>query len=46
LGVGNGIAWPTPGDDTRLLRQNPQRAAINPDTISVATKPVGAPTSG
>ena len=43
---GQAVARPTPGDDTRLLRQNPQRAAINPDTISVATKPVGAPTSG
>jgi hypothetical protein len=34
------------GCNATLWRHSPQRPAINPDTISVATKPVGAPTSG
>jgi hypothetical protein len=32
--------------DAALLRQSPQRPAIKAVTISVAAKPVGAPTSG
>jgi hypothetical protein len=32
--------------DAALPRQSPQRRAIKPVTISVAAKPVGAPTSG
>jgi hypothetical protein len=34
------------GCNATLPRHSPHRPAINPDTISVAAKPVGAPISG
>src|SRR6266849_5658983 len=40
------VATPISRDDAARLRQSPQRPAIKPETISVAPKPVGAPTSG